>query len=539
MERRNSLILAAILTGLIVVLGGAALLQGAVLLTKHEGDAIHMSEIVLRMADGQVPHLDFMTPIGGLAAAPFAMFVMAGFGIGLSIIFSQILVAVILAPMAWRVGTSRFGFWPAVLFAGSIVVLALAMIDGGSSEGLSISMHYNRWAWAISFIALGLAVFEPRKAAPTLDGIVIGLCAAALVLIKATYAAVLIPILILALLMRQDWRALAVAFVAGLVVAAGVTLWLGPEYWMAYAGDLLTVAQSEIRSAPGKSFVGVLTAPPYRAGTLAALAAVIILRQSGREREGLLLLLLLPAFAYITYQNFGNDPQWLLFVAVLLLAALPDNSVENGVGWNMRMATVATSAFVIASIAPSYINMAYSPIAMVGIDAEEDYTPLLLSQKRHNDLLLARTRQFRSEVIVALDEPGGPLATLADPDLLPDDTSFQGETFPSCGIRFGVAILMLQITTSLEDAGFAQKKIFVADLQSFPWLFGDFGRLKNGSPWYYGGLPGWDDADYLLVPFCYMSLQMRREVLETLEETLEEPLEEVMRTELFVLYAAP
>ncbi|MCB2159989.1 MAG: hypothetical protein KDD95_17150, partial [Rhodobacteraceae bacterium] len=53
----------------IAVLGGVALAKGGFYLGMHEGDAIHLAEIVLRMADGQWPHLDFMTPLGVLSAA--------------------------------------------------------------------------------------------------------------------------------------------------------------------------------------------------------------------------------------------------------------------------------------------------------------------------------------------------------------------------------------------------------------------------------------------------------------------------------------
>ena len=45
----------------------ALVLPGALSITKHSGDALHMIAIMERLAQGQLPHLDFQTPIGILA----------------------------------------------------------------------------------------------------------------------------------------------------------------------------------------------------------------------------------------------------------------------------------------------------------------------------------------------------------------------------------------------------------------------------------------------------------------------------------------
>ena len=74
---------APVLLLVVAVLGGFALAKGAFLVGKHEGDTLHLVDMVLRMGlAGQVPHLDFMTPIGIGATWPIAAFVAAGFGVG-------------------------------------------------------------------------------------------------------------------------------------------------------------------------------------------------------------------------------------------------------------------------------------------------------------------------------------------------------------------------------------------------------------------------------------------------------------------------
>ena len=64
-------------------------------------------QIVFRMADGQIPHLDFMTPIGALAFWPIAMLVKSGLGIGMAVIWSQVIAALIFLPMLVWVARSR------------------------------------------------------------------------------------------------------------------------------------------------------------------------------------------------------------------------------------------------------------------------------------------------------------------------------------------------------------------------------------------------------------------------------------------------
>ena len=88
------------------------LAKGGFYIGKHEGDTLHLLQIVLREARGQWPHLDFQTPIGVLATAPVALFVRLGAGVGHAILYAQILLAAIALPAIWWVASSRFaGVW--------------------------------------------------------------------------------------------------------------------------------------------------------------------------------------------------------------------------------------------------------------------------------------------------------------------------------------------------------------------------------------------------------------------------------------------
>ncbi|MFV2037579.1 MAG: hypothetical protein ACC646_08305, partial [Paracoccaceae bacterium] len=503
---------------LIVVICGAALLKGGLYLGKHEGDTLHLLQIVLRMADGQWPHLDFMTPIGLMAFAPIALFVKLGYGAGTSIMLAQTLVAIAFLPAVWWVAFSRMrGFLP-YIFGLIIFVLIGALVHGEAQRAVSISMHYNRWAWAASFVAIAAAVIPNRGTPrPLADGLVIGLAMSLLLLIKITYfAAFALPVLI-AMLLRGNFRAILVAAVSGLAVAGVITSLAGPQYWQAYLGDILAVARSDIRPNPSEPFGAVVGAPAYLGASLVLIGGVILLRQAREAVAGLVLLLLMPAFFYVTYQNFANDPQWLLLLGVLLIAFVPQSELKNGLGWDMRTALRVTAAIALAMAAPSFFNLAYSPFRQLNIDTSK-YTPLLPRSERSVDLFASKLRAMRTDIALPMPIAGTGLEAYEDMVERPEPTVFQGETLAQCELSLGMSAWFDAVVRDLEDAGFAgDKRIFAADLLSGYWLFGDFKPLPGGAPWYYGGLPGIGAADYVLVPLCPIIPEVRRLILDEIQ----------------------
>ncbi len=319
MGKANPTVLFGFFVAVIAAICGASLLKGGFYLGKHEGDTFHLLQIVFRMAEGQRPHLDFMTPIGVLAFAPIALLVKMGLGAGMAILWSQVIVSALFLPAVWWVAQSRMrGFTP-YLFGLFVFVLIGALVHGEAQRSVSISMHYNRWAWAAAFVAIAAAVLpvtgERRHG---VDGAIIGLMLAALALTKVTYfAAFLLPVAV-GLLLHKAYRTLGYAVIWGLVVAALVTVWAGFDYWAAYLLDVLRVSGSEIRAKPGEPFGAVVAAPAYLGASLVMITSVILLRQAGQQIGGLVLLLLMPGFFFVAFQNFGNDPQWLLLLVILL-----------------------------------------------------------------------------------------------------------------------------------------------------------------------------------------------------------------------------
>ncbi len=529
---------AAFLAGLVAAMAALQLSKGGFYIARHEGDTLHMLEIVLRMMRGDWPHLDFVTPIGIFAFLPMLLFIWLGFGIGMAFLLGQFLVALLVLPGLWWVGMSRFrGAWR-YLFGAVVLTLVLALVHGETQIAVSVSMQYNRWAWAVAFLVIATALLPARRGQerPLADGAVIGLAMAVLALLKVTYFVGFAPAVLVALLAGRRWRELRWALVLGGAVAALVTLAGGPGFWAAYLGDLLQVRGSDIRPQPSASFGAVIGAPAYLAGSLLAVLSVVLLRQSGRLREGLVMLLLAPGFFYVSFQNYANDPQWLALLALLLWMLPPADGATNAPGLNLRRAGQFAAVAALALAAPSYLNLAYSPIRHLVADPA-DYRPVLPGSPWGEDLQTARIRARQITAEVPLDGPDTPFAAVTDADLREGIwQSFQGEPLPACSLKLGTIAWFSAAAADLRASGLAEgRTVFAADLLSSYWLFGAFEPLPGGAPWYYGGLPGFENADYLIVPLCPLALPVRRMVLEEVARS-GVTLREVRRTEIYILY---
>ena len=538
MIQKKPTILTIFLLLVLLFMGGTAVLKGGLYIGKHEGDTLHLMEIVFRMAEGQTPHVDFMTPIGALAVWPIVVLVKLGAGIGMAVIWSQVIAAVVFLPMVIWTAWTRLSPWVGALFGLFVMVLLLALVHGEAERSISISMHYNRLAWAAAFVAIVTALMPSERGHKAgIDGLIIGIMMTTMVMIKVTYFISFAPPIVVALLLTKQTRALLVAVVTGVLIAGVITAFNGVGYWFAYVGDLLTVTGSEIRSAPDAPLKVVLGAPAYLGGSMAVIVGVIFLRQAAVQTGGLVLMLLVPGFFYVTFQNFGNDPQWLLLVGVLLLALKGQAAeVVNGWGWNMRDALGILAAICLALTAPSFFNLAYSPFRHLALEVA-DYTPLLPRGGVHTDLLSENIRVNRVDAQVALDGEIGLLSVYEDRDPAP---VLMDETFPICNIGIGMSRAIDVIARDIEEAGLASgKSLFATDVITSYWMFSDLEPLDQGAPWYYGGVPGLEDADYVMVPLCPVVQRVQSQVIDAVSELIEAgelELTEIRRTELYVLY---
>lgn len=526
---------AAFLAVLICVFGGFALAKSGLYLDRHEGDAAHMIEILLRMLDGQVPHLDFSTPIGILAFLPILAFAKAGLGMGMAFIAAQVLIAVLLAPMVLRVAVSRLRGLSAWVFGAVIMALVLALVHGENVTAISVSMYYNRWAWAASFIVILFAVLPPLEGrkAPRLDGVIAGLLLAVLALIKPTYFVAFVLPVALGFLMRGAMRSLVAGIATGLVVAGVMVAVYGVDFFPAYINDLLTVTRSGTRAAPGMSLIEVMNAPRFLIGSLSLILSVIVLRQSGQAMAGLLLLLLAPGFIYVTYQNFGNDPTWLILLCLLLMAQRPLRGQRVLFNADARNAVSALALVAFALIAPSLQNIVTSPFRLFAVKAD-DYVPQFATRSEIPDIFVKADRTSMVLGREAMVDQYPELAPYVIENERFEAVTFLGETLPRCTLQAGEVALHSYMADRLKQPPFnfpPESEFFVADIASGIWILGGFAPLKGGAPWYYSGVPGIEHADAIIVPTCPIDVSTQRHALEAIEQaglTLRPPLRDPM-----------
>ena len=527
MNRANPIFLAVGLVLFAAVLSLMTVAKGGLYLAKHEGDVVHFLNLIFRLADGEKPHVDYSTPIGVLAYAPASLFVWMGDGIGHALMHAQILVAAVMLPAIWWVMWTRLRNVPAWFMGIYIICLLLALTPGGLDGNLSMSMSYNRWAWAATYLVVLLSFLPPndRTRHEWIDGALIGLLFAVLVMVKMTYVVALVVRVVFCLATRRAWKSVAAAGIAGLLALGAATVVQGTGFWLAYVNDLIAVSQSPIRPQPGETFEVLLGAPEYLAINLSLLLGIILLRQGLETRAGLLLLILAPAFTYITYQNYGNDPYWQMLYFALLIHVLPAANLRNVFGWPLRQAVVALSCAVLAMAAPSLFSMGYSPYRHLSIPLA-DYAPLLTNSGKDRDLLFTIERLYRIDARVALDETSRTLMSYTDQTSRETEAvAFQGQPLRNCELLGGFGAWYGAVSSDLQESGLASGAlIYEADqIEGLP-LFGPFGRLRGGSPWYYGGAPGYEDADFLLVPECPIGARARKALLDAISQRNEPPL---------------
>jgi hypothetical protein len=530
------------------VLAVVVALKGGFYFAKHEGDTLHLIQIVLRIAAGELPHVDFMTPIGIGSFVPMAWLVRAGMGAGNAILWGQMLVAAAMLPALWWVGASRMRIGPALAFGAGGLLLIVALVHGETVRNVSISMHYNRWAWAVAFVPLALVLLPIRAGdagagqraggatlrAPRGEGLLIGLCMAALALIKATYFVAFAPAVLLGLGLRGQRRALALALFSGATVVAVLTVMLGIGFWSAYLGDLLAVARSEVRPQPGLSLSQIVLSPAYVLVTGVALACVVLLRRLENDPAGYILFVALPGFVYVTWQNFGNDPLWLFLLGLVMLSHRRDPGQGLRADRGRDGALVTAGAVALVLVAAPALNIGYSPVRHL-LQPTAPFSRLFGGETAHDDIHAVRVRAARVDGQIPLDLPGGGLEWFRRIAERPEPTVLQGRTLRQCKLSSGLIAWLSAIAADLEARGYGGRRVLSADLYGGVWLFGNLRPVSGSAPWYYGGAPGIEAAEYLLVPACPVAPEVRHAFVQQIEAQ-KIGLAELVRTPLYTLY---
>lgn len=482
------------------------------------------------MVEGELPHLDFMTPLGILAFAPVALWLSLGFLIGKAVILADVMLAAILLPFIWWIGVSRLGKAQAVFFGALVLVLLTAVTYGNGSSYTVLALHYNRWAWALAFLVFGAVLFPPkhdigeRWVAPLL----IGGGMAAIAMLKITYFAAMAPAILIILLAQKQAATALKSVIVGAVIGAILVAFLGVGYFSAYLDNLLAVTEARSgRAVPWESFTNVVASPTTISGTFVLLGALFVFRKSGAMVPGLVMLIISPVLMYITYQNWANDPKWLMLVVLYLWVNLPEAGKMGVFKLPARQSILVLIVVGSTVIFPSAVSLLLSPVRAL-LAPREEYVqvtnPVLAA-----DMRIPETSLSNVAIRTALE---------GMPALLPlaEAVTINGFTFPDCQSTESTLPMAAAMTAQVEALDEVRgRPVLTADKMDINWLFGDIARVTGAAPWYYGDDAGVATTDFLLVPLCPIDQNLRREMVRQFQNT-NYGLGEVFHSNLLVLY---
>lgn len=504
--------------------------DGSVLIMSFQGDALHMAQTVLRVSAGEVPHRDFQTPLGVMAFLPISGLHNIGFGIGKAFAYAPSLLGVISLPAVYWLGLTRLKPAGALLFGLIFLALLFAYVHGGLLPTTAVSMYYNNWGWAMAMPVVLLVVLPGPEGrfAFWFEALILGFGMGFLTLSKATYAVFLLPALVLALSMDKAWGKLLVGSIFALAFLAVFTVPFGGlNYWQGYVSDLLTVVNSPTRAQPGLGLAGLAVSARHLPGAVALFAAVIFLRQARLQKEGLVILFLGLGWMLITYQNWENDPHWMAFAGLLLFPMSTKVELYNAYGWPLRSAIRFTGVGLIVMGVPLTYTQVQSVVLHNGLNATDFKNTLAVNPQA--DLRFRDPKQG----VVWVKTPFPPLS-----DGLPEDkiTRLGAEVLSNCHKDNGLFSDLQATGARLDEiAGTAGKTVLYADWVNALWMFSAVKPLPQGAPWYYGGAPGFQNADFLVVPMCPMGPFVRRIILQEITADTSLQFEEIERNDLFIL----
>lgn len=466
----------AVTLGLIALVSLLLVIPGKTVSTAALQDTFYHVDWAYRLSRGQVPHVDFQTPLGGLTyLAMYAGLVLSG-NYGAILPVATVLAMLAVAPALVYVLATRLSVLPASLLAAYLVLLIAApLYVGDPLTQISWAMWYNRICWAL--IILLFLLYLPRgdgqHRSIVLEGLIAGFCVAALLYFKITFGLVAVAFL-------GVWFVLDPTHRGGVLIAAGVVVVTGlvvEALWglhAAYLHDVLFAI--EAGKGVTAKFFRPLKGLPYIVDHLVLVAlATLLLILSARltVRDGLFLAFVIVASLYISSQN--SDERAVPALVVPLIVALarvrsirPTDIDRHGHTAEARYAGYAVLGALVVFVAPS---MVYQSLALVqhAVAAEAAVGASTVNERLGG----FSVGGFQYWKVNALNVPVAELVEARDPSperafAILRDRDRQGGKY-----RLGPQEYIFTIERGIEDLktlNIENKSVFVFD-QANPFLF--------------------------------------------------------------------
>ena len=379
----TSKILFRLLLVLVLLTAGFMVVMGATVMLSFPWDVPFMLDGGWRIMNGQIPHVDFYTPLGPVALLIWAFGMSLGGACVSSISYANAFLLVVLSVWAWTIARTRMSAALSFLFSLYVGFMVAATSNYGYDfKHLSYGAIYNRYGVALTALALIEALGCSRQKFPpwsyVLQGLSTGMALALVFFLKLSFFGVaLLGLVAGAILVPQNrhrWVGLcAGALAISLLIFAYLRFDIAAFYCdMAMAGRARSVGL--VRSA-----FGMVTDPAvFNSTFLMATLWCIAPCAEGHYRswlpprigQGLLVLFLILAQAVLSLTNTQPPLATLFPVGSLLIlevarrAAQRLQATEAGIpihhstGW---MATLLLALYFVAAIlVPDMESLPYS-----------------------------------------------------------------------------------------------------------------------------------------------------------------------------------
>lgn len=234
------------MTAFAVVVSAMLLIPGKTFVTAMPQDVFIFIDGAYRLAHGQVPHVDFQTPLGALGfVLPYLGLVISGeYGATMPTALALVLLAV--TPIAIYVLASRLHYHVALLVGFYVLLLIAApLVTGHPPSQITMGEWYNRVCWGVLILLLLLYIPPVVASRPTqvVDGVVAGLLVAFLIYTKITYGLVALSFLGVWFILSREGRVSA-CIALGCVVITGVIVEAAWHLHQAYVSDVAFAARA-------------------------------------------------------------------------------------------------------------------------------------------------------------------------------------------------------------------------------------------------------------------------------------------------------
>ena len=479
--------LAAILIGwAFVAIARAQIGDGRLFVEDYPADTAFVIDVILRIAAGHIPHVDFTLHLGAmpylLAAATGGATPVESFLIGQAIFTG---LCLLLGLWVWW---TRLGPISGPVLLVFLLILALTT-SVPSRSFVSFALFYNRWSWAL-LLLFACLVFLPsrRDEVRALDGVLTGGVVFLLLTTKITFFVGLLPAAFLCSALRGRWREIAWSLGSFALLVAVVFAW-SPGFWPGYIENMAWAATNPLRPNAGIALMRLVGGGLLLGYTLIFVIFLVVVLRTEGVTETLWLGVAALGFYFIQYQNFIAAPFWVLFLTVYAL-------VQAG---TVRGQTLRGTWMVLATALLLFSGVLLKPMVygMLQFGARMSEKPQVAFPL---DGPLVTGAYFAPSAI-------GPIVT---ENRLPFDEDAPYTTTPECDFVSGFAGSFIEIGQLLADL---PGPAFVTDSISPHWYLGGTDPLPGIAVWNYGSIRGLENATFVVVPTCAVKPEFKREIL--------------------------